>query len=494
VREEGWRQRSHRSASTALATAAPIARADPFASLAPSTVRLELKSVEREAELRRRRIGAVLGVLGVCICAGLGTLGALKAPKAAIDGERLAALERESDPPTPDAVQVFASAPAREDAPPSENLQAHAAEAVVDDALRSPPSPELRRDDGDLDLLPAEAMELAAADMRALQPRTPEDVGEALQPQRVSGGASVADPLGAVSRMAVGKKRFALRARQPEARLGAEPRTAAEAAVLGLASRKKDDQGAPVLETPVLPAAEPGPAELVAVLASASTPEPQPEPEPALLEASAGQADIPPARVETEAVWPAAFEVVTQSEDRAARRDAVFEEPIVLREELAPPEARREETTALSRDVETAFSPPQPRLSPGEEISALLASLGYLRSGSGLAAAATAFAEDHRLADAHLDAALLAALRAADAGEFAPPTRRRESRSMRVARVREAQMMLVFLGYEVYEIDGSVNGETRDALDHFAADAALADANVDPALLALLRETRGLEN
>jgi peptidoglycan hydrolase-like protein with peptidoglycan-binding domain len=127
-----------------------------------------------------------------------------------------------------------------------------------------------------------------------------------------------------------------------------------------------------------------------------------------------------------------------------------------------------------------------------DEARDLLASLGYLMNGATLDDAASAFGEDRALADANFDAAFLAALRAAMAGELPVAARRR--RGDREKNVRDAQTQLVFLGYELYEIDGSMDERTREALARFAAEAGLVDSNVDPALVAVLKEFRNQIN
>ncbi len=107
--------------------------------------------------------------------------------------------------------------------------------------------------------------------------------------------------------------------------------------------------------------------------------------------------------------------------------------------------------------------------------------------------AAAAFASEHHLADSHLDAALLAALRAAATGTLPiEDPGSGQAVLMRVNRVREIQTLLASLEYQLGRPDGDPGPQTLIAADAFAADQNLADANLDAAFLALLREEAAL--
>jgi peptidoglycan hydrolase-like protein with peptidoglycan-binding domain len=136
------------------------------------------------------------------------------------------------------------------------------------------------------------------------------------------------------------------------------------------------------------------------------------------------------------------------------------------------------------------------RINRVREAQALLMGLGYGvnradgDAGPQTLTALSTFAADHELSDVNLDAALLAGLRAAQAGALATPGARDTDDVVlaRVTRVRDAQALLSALGYEPGRADGDAGPRTLEAAAAFAALHGLEDANLDEAFLALLRE------
>jgi peptidoglycan hydrolase-like protein with peptidoglycan-binding domain len=130
------------------------------------------------------------------------------------------------------------------------------------------------------------------------------------------------------------------------------------------------------------------------------------------------------------------------------------------------------------------------------EIQTLLAALGYVPgradgdAGPQTLTAAALFSAERGLQDANLDAAMLAALRAARAGALPvrPTGAGSETVLERVTRVREIQAVLIAAGYELGRPDGDAGPVTIQAAAAYAAERGLADANLDAALLAFMRE------
>lgn len=186
---------------------------------------------------------------------------------------------------------------------------------------------------------------------------------------------------------------------------------------------------------------------------------------------------------------------------------AVASEIVSLEAVESPPAA--DASTALA--VVAAEAPPLPVAAPPAEDDAtaarvdriretqtLLAALGYVPgrpdgdAGPQTLAAAAQFADERGLADANLDAALLAGLRAARAGVLPvrPSSAGDETVLERVTRVREIQGLLNGSGHDLGRPDGDAGPRTLEAAAAYAAANGLADANLDAAFLAFMREAQ----
>ncbi len=266
--------------------------------------------------------------------------------------------------------------------------------------------------------------------------------------------------------------------------LGAASTLAAMGVVLG--------RGAPV-EEPLVPAAliaeAPTPPRTIAVRAPAAAvvPDLRPDPTPAGAVTMPAAADAPVALMA--AVDVAAPETVVMNPGAA--------EPVALAlavvETPAPPSAT---DTAPAAALAPADDTVLARVNRTREIQSLLAALGYVPgradgdAGPQTLTAAALFATERGLADSNLDAALLAALRAARAGALPVRSSNAGAETVleRVTRVREIQTLLVANGYDLGRPDGDAGPQTLTAAASYAAARGLADANLDAAFLAVMRE------
>jgi peptidoglycan hydrolase-like protein with peptidoglycan-binding domain len=235
--------------------------------------------------------------------------------------------------------------------------------------------------------------------------------------------------------------------------LGAVSTFAAMGVVLG--------RGAPRAEPPVL----------AALVADQSIP----AREPAVQAAAA--APVAPPQVEPAAVAPAPEPEIVELAAAELPAAAVAEPPPVA---------------VISPEDDEALV----RIDRIRESQTLLAALGYVPgradgdAGPQTLAAAAQFAAERGLADSNLDAAFLAALRAARAGAL--PVRGSDAGDEtvveRVTRIREIQALLVAAGYDLGRPDGDAGPKTLDAAASYADERGLADANLDAAFLAFMRE------
>lgn len=235
--------------------------------------------------------------------------------------------------------------------------------------------------------------------------------------------------------------------------------------------------------TPAKPApAKPAPAAPAAAKPAPAKPEPAAaQPEPKAVQAE--PAPVEPQPVVTEpAPEPAAAEPSPPPAVEAAPVAAAPEPVVAPRPELAAPEPAAPAPVGEA-DAAKVIA----------DIQRVLAALGYSpgpadgAAGRQTLAAATEFAEYERLADANLDPAFLAALKAAQnegrrAGQALPQL----TVARRVAIIKDIQAGLVARGFPLGRPDGDAGPVTLEAAAAFAKERGLADSNLDAAYLAFV--------